>query len=152
MKRILVWTLVLMICAVCFASCAQMEQKIGQTVSVAAVEAVANELSEQGVTCELAGEEQLAQIQEGFAGTLAEEYGIEPQGEMTAVLMGEYTNPENDDWVLYWAFGFSSSADADAMEKLANDEYADELAQGKAIVVNGGYMVSITVSSVVIDQ
>ena len=107
MKRILVWTLVLMICAVCFASCAQMEQKIGQTVSVAAVEAVANELSEQGVTCELAGEEQLAQIQEGFAGTLAEEYGIEPQGEMTAVLMGEYTNPENDDWVLYWAFGFS---------------------------------------------
>ena len=152
MKRITILVLVLMLCAACFASCAQVEQEIGQFVSVAAVEAIAEELEKQDVECTLLGQEELAEMQDTCAQILAEEYGVEMQGELTAVLTGEYTNPQTDEWVLYLAFGFSTTADADAIAKFANDEYADKIAQGKAIVAKGGYVVSITVSSVVIDQ
>ena len=152
MKRILTFVLVLLICAASFASCAQVEQEIGQFVSVSAVEAIAEELEKQDVECTLLEQDELAEVQDVYAQTLAEEYGVEMQGELTAALTGEYTNPQTGEWVLYMAFGFSATADADAMAKFANDEYADKIAQGKAIVAKGGYVVNITVSSVVIDQ
>lgn len=152
MKRILMIALTLMICAACLASCARIEQEIGKTVSVSAVEAVAAELERQGVEYELADAQSLAEIQDALAKELAEEYDIVLQGELTAALEGGYVNSETHDWVKYWTFGFSATADVDAFETLACDEYADEIAQGKALVVNGGYIVNVTVSSVVIEQ
>ena len=152
MKRIFTFALVLLICTACFASCAQVEQKIGEVVSVTAVDAVAEELDKQGIDYQLADQAQLAEMQETLAQILAEEYGIEMQGELTAAVSGDYTNSETGEWVFYRTFGFASAADADAMETLANDTYADEIAQGKAKVVNGGYVIGLTVSSMVIEQ
>ena len=150
--RILTLALVLLIGVACFVSCAQMEQKVGKVVSEAAVKAAAEELDKQGIDYQLADQAQLAEMQKELAQILAEEYGIEMQGELTAAVSGDYTNSETGEWVFYRTFGFASAADADAMETLANDEYADEIAQGKAKVVNGGYVVGVTVSSMVIEQ
>ena len=152
MKKILALALVLMIGIACLTSCAQVEQEIGKIVSVAAVEAAAEELSAQGVEYEVFDAAKLAELQDEIAEALAEEYETEMQGELTAALSGEYTNESTGGWVAYNVYGFSAAADADAMEKWACDELADMIAEGKALVVNGGYIVSITVSSTAIEQ
>ena len=148
MKKILTVALLVLVCACCLTSCAQIEQEIGKAVSVKAVEAVAAELDEQGVTYEFADEQELADL----TAALKDEYDIELQGELTAVLRGEYTNPQTGEWVEYLVIGFSSTADADAVEKACLEELESEIEEGTAIVVNGGYIVNATVSSVVIEQ
>ncbi len=148
MKKILTVALLVLICACCLTSCARIEQEIGKAVSVAAVDAVAAELDKQGVTYELADEQALAQAQ----AELIDELDVELQGELTAALVGEYTNSQTGEWVKYWTFGFSATADADAVEELLRSEYETEIEEGKAIVVNGGYIVNVTVSSMVIEQ
>ena len=148
MKKFLTVALLVLVCACCLTSCAKIEQEIGKAVSVAAVDAVAAELDKQGVAYEFVDEQALAEAQ----ADLEDELDAELQGVLTAALMGEYTNPQTGDWVEYWTFGFSASADADAIEELLRSEYKTEIEEGKAIVVNGGYIVNVTVSSVVIEQ
>ena len=148
MKKILTVALLVLVCACCLTSCAQIEQEIGKAVSVKAVEAVAAELDEQGVTYEFEDEQDLADL----TADLKDEYDIELQGELTAVLRGEYTNPQTGEWVEYLVIGFSSTADADAVEKALLEELEVEIEEGTAIVVNGGYIVNATLSSVVIEQ
>jgi hypothetical protein len=148
MKKILTVALLVLVCACCLTSCAQIEQEIGKAVSVKAVEAVAAELDEQGVTYEFADEQVLADL----TAELKDEYDVELQGELTAFLRGEYTNPQTDEWVEYLVIGFSATADADAVEKALLEELKVDIEEGTAIVVNGGYIVNVTVSSVVIEQ
>lgn len=148
MKRIFTFALVLLICTACFASCAQVEQKIGEVVSVAAVEAAAEELAKQGVEYEVADEAALAEIEAEIVGALESDL----QGKVTAAVAGTYTNAQTGDWTTYWTYGFSSAADAEAYVQVVTKGYQELIDQGKAIVVNGGYIVSVTASSMVIEQ
>ena len=148
MKKVLLIALTLMICAACLTSCASIEQEIGKKVSVAAVEAVAAGLEEQGVAYQLADEAELAEIEAEIASQL--ENGL--QGELTAAIVQEYADTETGDWTLYWVYGFSSTADAEAYAQLVTQGYQALIDEGKAIVVMGGYIVSVTASSMVIEQ
>lgn len=148
MKRFLTLALVVLVCACCLTSCASIEQGIGKSISVAAVDAVAAELEKEGVEYELADEQALEQMQKELTDLLEEPL----QGTLTAAVTGETTNEQTGDWVKYRTFGFSSTADADAFAQYATEEYKTEIAENKAIVVNGGYIVNVTVSSMVIEQ
>ena len=148
MKRIFTFSLVLLICTACFASCAQVEQKIGEVVSVAAVDAVASQFEENDAPFERADEQGLADIR----AALTQEYELALQGNVTAALIGGETNEQTGEWVKYWVLGFDTTADAEAFEQLASAQLQSEISENKAVIVGGGYIVSITVSSLVIEQ
>ncbi len=148
MKKILTVALLVLVCACCLTSCAQIEQEIGKAVSVAAVDAVAAELEKEGVEYVLADEQGLADL----TAELNEELEQELVGELTAGLEGRYENSETGAWVDYLVIGFSATADADAVEKALLEVYDALIKEGTAIVVNGGYIVNVTVSSEVIEQ
>ena len=148
MKKLLTIVLIVLVCMCCLTSCAQVEQEIGKKISVAAVEAVAAELDQKGVDYELADEQDLADL----TAELKEELELELAGELTAGLEGHYQNPETGSWVDYLVIGFSVTADADAVEQVLLEKYDSLIKEGKAIVVNGGYIINVTVSSVVIEQ
>ena len=148
MKRIFTFALVLLICTACLASCAQVEQKIGEVVSVAAVDAVASQFEENDAPFERADEQGLADIR----AALTQEYELALQGNVTAALIGGETNEQTGEWVKYWVLGFDTTADAEAFEHLASAQLQSEISENKAVIVGGGYIVSITVSSLVIEQ
>ncbi len=148
MKRILTFALLLFICTACFASCAQVEQKIGEVVSVTAVDAVASQLEENDAPFERADEQGLADIQ----AALTQEYEMTLQGKVTAALIGGEANEQTGEWVKYWVLGFDTTADAESFEQLVNVQLQSEIGESKAVVVGGGYIVSITLSSLVIEQ
>jgi predicted small secreted protein len=58
MKKFLTVALLVLVCACCLTSCASVEQEIGKKISVAAVEAVAAELAQNGVEYELVTDEE----------------------------------------------------------------------------------------------
>ena len=148
MKRILTFALLLFICTACFASCAQVEQGIGKKISVQAVDAVATQFEENRVHFERADEVRLAAIE----AALTEEFDMALQGNVTAALIGEETNAQTGEWGKYWVLGFSMTTDAEAFSQLASAQLQSEISENKAVVVGGGYIVSITVSSLVIEQ
>ena len=148
MKRILTFAFVLLICTACFASCASVEQKIGEVVSVKAVDAVASQFEENDAPFERADEQGLADIQ----AALTQEYEVALQGNVTAALIISETNEQTGEWVKCWVLGFDTTADAEAFEQLASAQLKSEIDESKAVIVGGGYIVSITVSSLVIEQ
>ena len=148
MKRILTVALLVLVCVCCLTCCAKIEQEIGKVVSVEAVNAIAAEFDKQGVEYELADEQALTQAQAELEELLEEPL----QGTITAAVAGETTDEQTGAWVKYWTFGFSSTADAEAFAQYVTEEYKTEIEENKAIVVNGGYIVNVTVSSMVIEQ
>ena len=148
MKRILTFAFVLFICIACFASCAQVEQEIGKVISVEAVEAVASQFEDNDTLFERADEQRLAEIQAALTG----EYAMVLQGQVTAALMIDETDEQTGEWVKCWVLGFDTAADADAFAQLVNVQLQSEIGESKAVVVSGGYIVSVTLSSSVIEQ
>ena len=148
MKRFLLIALTVLVCACCLTSCASVEQGIGKKVSIAAVDAVAAQFEEEDVTFERADEARLATIETA----LTEQYGMALQGNVTAALIGEETNALSGEWGKYWVLGFSSATDAEAFLQLATEQLQPEIGENKAVVVGGGYIVSVTVSSLEIPQ
>ena len=148
MKKILVMAVALVLCMVCLTSCDAMMQEIGKSASVAALDAMEQELqSVEFDTLERWDEELVAQ---GQADLLAE--GIEMQGELTGVLEGYYENPETGHYVRQLVLGVSAVEDAETLTQYFQDEYKTELEEGKAEIVNGGWIVSVTVSSLVLSE
>lgn len=148
MKRFLSVALLVLVCVCCLTSCEKIEQEIGKSVSVSAVDAVAKQFEEEGVVFDRADAARLAAIETALAG----EYEMALQGNVTAALIGEETNAQTGEWGKYWVLGFSAATDAEAFVQLANGELQTEIDEGKAVVVGGGYIVSVTVSSIEIPQ
>lgn len=148
MKKFLTVALLVLVCACCLTSCASVEQEIGKKISVAAVEAVAADLAQNGVEYELVtDEEPLDQA----ALVLEEALGTALLGDLTAYLEGAYINSESGVFE-YYTYGFSAAADADAVEQMLLKKYDEQIKENKVIVVKGGYIVSLTLSSVAIEQ
>lgn len=148
MKRFLSVALLVLVCVCCLTSCAQVEQEIGKKISVQAVDAVATQFEENSVHFERADEVRLAAIE----AALTEEFDMALQGNVTAALIGEETNAQTGEWGKYWVLGFSMTTDAEAFSQLASTQLQDEIKEGKAVVVGGGYIVNVTVSSMIIEQ
>lgn len=146
MKRLLTVALLVLVCACCLTSCAKIEQEIGKKISVTAVESVAQKLTQNGVEYELVTDK--ARLDN----SAFEAEGVALQGDLTAYLEGAYVNSESGVLVEYYTYGFSAAADADAVAQMLLKKYDAQIKENKAIVANGGYIVSLTLSSVAIEQ
>ena len=148
MKKILVMAVALVLCMACLTSCDAMMQEIGKSASVAALDAMEQELqSVEFDTLERWDEAEIADAQEEL---LAE--GIELKGELTGGLYGSYENPETDHWVEQLVLGVSAVEDAETLTQYFQEVFKTELEEGKAEIVNGGWIVSVTISSLVLSE
>ena len=149
MKRILMAALICVLCMTCLVSCDAMVQEIGKTVSVQALDKVEEELRAENAfdTLERDNQEYIADILD----TLEEE-DIELKGEITGVLDGYTLNLETGNWASQVTIGLSSSEDVDALVEYYESKLATELEEGKAIIIDGGWIVSVTVASFPIEE
>jgi len=149
MKRILMAALICVLCMTCLVSCDAMVQEIGKTVSVQALDKVEEELRAENAfdTLERDNQEYIADILD----TLAEE-GYELKGEITGVLAGSTKNIETGHWAEQLTIGLSATEDVDTLIEYFEDELALQLEEGKAVIIDGGWIVSVTVSSVQIEE
>ena len=148
MKRFLLLAIALLVCAGCFVSCDSVMSEVGKTISVQALDALEQELqSVEFDEFERFDDQEIADLYEGLI-----ENGVELKGEITGVLEGYYSNPETDHWVMQGALGVSLMEDAELLVQYYEELYATEISEGKAEVVNGGWLVSVTVSSLPLDS
>lgn len=149
MKKIVIVALSLLICCACLSSCASFSQEIGKAVSVEALDYMEKELRQQGSLDTLTRYDDPAKAP-GLLEEL-EEADVALKGEITGVLEGSYKNPENGHWVQQLTIGLSEPEDVETLTQYYRTKLATELEQGKAVVEDGGWMVSITLASVPIE-
>ncbi|MBQ7378588.1 MAG: hypothetical protein IJW70_02775 [Clostridia bacterium] len=148
MKKILMMVLALFLCVGCFASCSAIEGEIGKGTSVALLDAFQTELeSVEFDTLERYDDAALAQ----YTNELAAD-GVMLQGEITGVVRGYYENPETGDWVLQLGIGASMIEDVDTLVQYYQEQYATEIAEGRAEVTGAGWIVSVGAASIVLES
>lgn len=147
MKRFLLLAIALLVCAGCFVSCDSLMSEVGKTVSVQALDALEKELQNvEFDDVERYDDQEIAYLNAGLI-----EDGVALKGEITGGLVGYYRNPETDHWVMQGALGVSLMEDAELLVQYFEERYATEISEGKAEVVNGGWLVSVTLSSLPLD-
>ncbi len=149
MKRILIVALMLLVCGTCFFSCDAITEEIGKSVSVEALNKVEEELRAENAFDTLERDDQ--EFIADFANALNED-GISLKGEITGTLVGSTVNQENGNWAQQITIGLSSSEDVDALIQYLEGEYAPQLEEGKAIIIDGGWIVSVTIASFPIEE
>ncbi len=149
MKRILIVALMLLVCGTCLVSCDAITEGIGKSVSVEALNKVEEELREENAfdTLERDNGEYIAKLISDY-----EESGIELKGEITGVLDGHTENLENGQWASQVTIGLSATEDVDALIEYYEKLLATELEEGRAIIIDGGWIVSITTASFQIEE
>lgn len=148
MKRFLLLAIALLVCAGCFVSCDSLMSEVGKTVSVQALDALEKELQNvEFDEFERYDEQEIADIQADLI-----DDGVALKGEITGGMEGYYRNPETGHWVMQGALGVSLMEDADLLVQHFEEHYATEVSEGRAEIVNGGWLVSITVSSLPLDS
>lgn len=149
MKRILIVALMLLVCGTCLVSCDAITEEIGKSVSVEALNKVEEELRAENAfdTLERDNQEYIAKLNSEY-----EENGVELKGEITGVLDGYTLNLETGNWASQVTIGLSASEDVDALVEYYESKLATELEEGKAIIIDGGWMISITTASFPIEQ
>lgn len=149
MKRILIVALMLLVCGTCLVSCDAITEGIGKSVSVEALNKVEEELREENAfdTLERDSGEYIAKLISDY-----EESGIELKGEITGVLDGHTENLENGQWASQVTIGLSATEDVDALIEYYEKLLATELEEGRAIIIDGGWIVSITTASFQIEE
>lgn len=148
MKKIWIVAIALLLCMGCFVSCASLEQEIGRTASVALLDTVQTELESAGF--DTLDRYDQAEI-DAYVAELNQD-DVTLQAEVTGVIFGRYDNPETGHWVEQAAIGVCTNADAETLVQYYQAEYATEIAEGRAEVVGGGWVVSVTVSSLVLES
>ena len=149
MKRILIVALMLLVCGTCLFSCDAITEEIGKSVSVEALNKVEEELRAENAFDTLERDDQ--EFIADFANAL-NEGGISLKGEITGTLVGSTVNQETGNWAQQITIGLSASEDVDALIQYLEGEYATELEEGKAIIIDGGWIVSVTVASFPIEE
>ena len=149
MKRILIVALKLLVCSTCHVSCDAITEEIGKSVSVEALNKVEEELRAENAfdTLERDNQEYIAKLISEY-----EESGVELKGEITGVLDGYTVNLENGQWASQVTIGLSATEDVDALIEYYESALATELEEGKAIIIDGGWIVSSTTASFPIEE
>lgn len=151
MKRILLLAVCTLLCLGALVSCNSMEGMIGEKASVWALDQIQPELEGAGFdTFKRYGAGDTAVFEIELKDELAKQ-DLALTGKVTGVLTGEYTNPETGDWVKQLAVGVSVSSDVDVLMTYYQSVYKTELDEGKAVLVDGGWIINLTLSSQVID-
>ncbi|MBR2445707.1 MAG: hypothetical protein IKB28_03460 [Clostridia bacterium] len=149
MKRILIVALMLLVCGTCLFSCDAITEEIGKSVSVEALNKVEEELRAENAFDTLERDDQ--EFIADFANALNED-GISLKGEITGTLVGSTVNQETGNWAQQITIGLSATEDVDTLIQYLEGEYATELEEGKAIIIDGGWIVSVTVASFPIEE
>ena len=151
MKRFLSVALLVLVCVCCLTCCAKIEQEIGKVVSVAAVDALEKELredlDEKYETLERYDDEQIAELSAEFA-----KEGVELEGEITCALQLSVSNEETGYWAYQLSIGLCETDDVSAVVRYFETLLADDIQEGTAIVLDGGWFVSVTESNAVIPR
>lgn len=152
MKRFFVIAVCLLLCLGVFAGCDSIESKIGEKASVSMLDAIQPELEGAGYdTFKRYGAGDIAVFEVELKEKLAAEE-LSLTGKVTGVLTGDYENPETGDWVKQIAIGVSASSDVDVLVQYYSEMYKTELDENRASVVDGGWIINVTVSSMEIAQ
>ena len=150
MKKVLLSVLILVLCTSCLVSCSALTQEIGKTVSVQALDHLENELREQASFDELTRYGDASEVP-----GLVDEWeaaNVELKGEVTGALYGTVSNPATGYWGNQLSLGLSATEDVDTLMEYYEQKYATEIQEGRAVLIDGGWMISITVSSMPIEQ
>ena len=151
MKKILVLAVCMLLCLGVFVSCDSIEGMIGEKVSVAALDKIQPELEGAGFdTFKRYGAGDTAVFEIELKEELAKQ-DLALTGKVTGVLTGDYTNPNTGEWVKQIAVGVSMSSDVDVLMTYYQSVYKTELDEGRAVLIDGGWIINLTVSSQVID-
>ena len=152
MKKFLLIAACLMLCLGVFAGCDSIESKIGEKMSVSTLDKIQPELEGAGYdTFKRYGAGDIAVFEIELKEALAAK-DLALTGKVTGVLTGEYTNPETGHWVKQIAIGVSMSSDVDVLMQHYQEVYKTELEENRANIMDGGWIVNITVSSMEIEQ
>ena len=148
MKRFLMVALLLALCMTCLVSCDALTQEIGKTVSIQALDHLEQELREQGSFDELHRYDDPAELSDLSA--KLEEADVELKGEITGALSGVVRNGEH--WAGHLSIGLSASEDVDTLMQYYQTAHADMIEEGRMVLVDGGWLISVTISSDPIEQ
>ena len=139
MKKVLICALMLLVCVCSLTSCAQVEQEIGKTMSVSALDKIEQELKEQGYEVVREHEVTLDNISYG-PGELPELAGA-----LTGTVVG--TKADGNTSVITMATGLSATADVESLAQYYRTQLAEEIEAEQARVETAGWVVSVTIVS-----
>lgn len=152
MKKLLLIAACLLLCLGTFVGCDSIEGMMGEKMSVAALDKIQPELEGAGYdTFKRYGAGDIAVFEIELKEALAAK-DLALTGKVTGVLTGDYTNPETGHWVKQIAIGVSMSDDVDVLMQHYNEVYKTELEENRASILDGGWIINITVSSLEIEQ
>lgn len=152
MKKFLLVAVCLLLCLGAFVGCDSIENQIGEKASISMLDAIQPELEGAGYdTFKRYGAGDIAVFEIELKEALAAK-GLALTGKVTGVLTGDYTNPETGHWVKQMAIGVSMSTDVDVLMQHYQEVYKTELEENRANIVDGGWIINITVSSLELEQ
>lgn len=144
MKKVLMIALVLLTCACCFVSCAEIEQEVGKKVSGMLLEYYEDQILENNPNANL------RHLSQEEIDDLIAEYrsaGIELEGEITDALLLSAHNELTGEWGMQLSIGLSCVEDGEAIRKYYNRIYASEIEEGTAVINEAGFFVALALSS-----
>lgn len=152
MKKYISAALLLLLCVCCLVSCTSIEHRIGRLISVTAVDLLEKELRKdldenEYDLVERYNDEQIAEL----SAELAKE-GVELEGEITCAVQLSVSNEETGYWGYQLSIGLCETDDVDVLIEYFETLLADDIEKGTAIVLDGGWFVSVTESNTPIPQ
>lgn len=152
MKRTIMLVLCTMLCLGALVSCDSMEAMIGEKTSLATLDRLQTELADAGLdTLTRYDADGIADFEATLKQELAK-HDLALAGEVTGVLEGRYDNPETGEWFRQIIIGVSMSEDVDTLAQYYRIVYATEFAEDKAYIMDGGWIISISTSSAVMED
>lgn len=151
MKKYVSVALLLLICACGFASCTSIDHQLGKFISKASIDHLETELREDldasYETLERLSEGEIAELTTTFT-----QAGVELEGEITCALLLNVKNEETGYWAEQLSIGLCDQKDTGALMRYYQKQLKDELDEGTALLIDGGWFISVTRSSEYIPQ
>lgn len=151
MKKYISVVIVLLICACGFASCTSIDHQLGKFISTAAIDHLENELSADLDT----SYETLERLSDGEIAELTATFtqaDVELEGEITCAILLSVKNDETGYWAEQLSIGLCDQQDTGALMRYYQKQLKDELDEGTALLIDGGWFISVTRSSEYIPQ
>ena len=151
MKKYVSVAILLLICACCLTSCTSIDHQLGKFISTASIDHLETELREDldasYETLERLSEGEIAELTTTFT-----QAGVELEGEITCAILLSVKNDETGYWAEQLSIGLCDQQDTGALMRYYQKQLKDELDEGTALLIDGGWFISVTRSSEYIPQ
>lgn len=151
MKKYVSVAILLLICACCLSSCTSIDHQIGKFISKAAIDHLEDELGEHldpsCETLERLSDAEIAELTAAFT-----QAGVELEGEITCAILLSVKNDETGYWAEQLSIGLCDQKDTGTLMRHYQKQLKDELDEGTALLIDGGWFISVTRSSEYIPQ